>query len=80
MSKNKQKTHWFQIGVKPVHIGVYEIRSILIEYTVFYSKWDGEKWCDICSSHQKASEQTNKSWIMYSSVKPKWRGFKHEQT
>ena len=35
-------TQWFG-DVKPVHVGVYE-RRLKFTTTVFYSRWDGEKW------------------------------------
>ena len=36
-------TQWFPGDVKPVHVGVYE-RRLKGTTTVFYSRWDGEKW------------------------------------
>ena len=49
-------TQWFPGYVKPVHVGVYE-RRLRFKTDVYYSRWDGEKWCTLCDTVDEAAHK-----------------------
>lgn len=38
-------TEWHDKGVKPVHVGVYEVRDAANSDYTAYAYWDGKKFC-----------------------------------
>ena len=69
MSK-KKLTPWFNVNIKPVHIGVYETGFVDDEpynYRMKYSYWNGKYWCNQCDSIEIANANKyighqNKIW------------------
>jgi len=58
-------TDWFTPDVKPVHPGVYQVKSVT--NIPFYRKWDGTKWFAGASDVRNASRATqvagwDRSW------------------
>ena len=37
-----KKTPWFKRGIKPIHVGVYEVYDP--EYGPTFQHWNGKKW------------------------------------
>lgn len=37
-------TKWFPASIKPVHVGVYEIKPRLSSMPQLFKHWDGKKW------------------------------------
>lgn len=45
MKLEQSLTGWFKPEIKPVHIGVYQIKDGTFDEDEWYSFWDGFKWC-----------------------------------
>jgi hypothetical protein len=79
----KKMTPWFPSHIKPVHAGVYEVRTPNNRGNK-YCYYDKQGW-RLCSDRIDYAEQERHytSEFMYSSmvlVGSKWRGFTKEQT
>ena len=58
-----EKTEWFKAKVKPVHAGLYEVKTKAWPFPHLMT-WDGEKWCI-------------RDFDIESTTKPtEWRGLK----
>jgi hypothetical protein len=68
-----KKTAWFPAHIKPVHKGVYQIRT---ESGSCYSQWDGEKWCCMHRDKDVAARQWLVSWCQDYA----WRGLTEKAT
>ena len=76
-------TNWFPSHIKPVHAGVYEVRTPNNTGNK-YCWWDKHGW-RLCSNRIDYAEQEKHytSEFIHSSmllVGSKWRGFKEKQT
>ena len=78
-------TPWFPPHIKPVHKGVYEVRTPNSKENK-YAYYDHRGW-RLCSNRIDYAEQekhytssTNNSYSSMVLVGSKWRGFKEKQT
>lgn len=47
------KTPWFPVSVKPVHVGVYELRGPHGPLVFPFHYWDGKDWLHLADFHPK---------------------------
>ena len=70
-------TPWFPPKIKPVRVGVYQIRFNFNTYIKdpMYATWNGKRWSNF--SHREDGHWLN----IYSGAEQKkiWRGFTEEQ-
>ena len=81
----KKMTDWFPSHIKPVHKGVYEVRTPNSKENK-YAYYDHRGW-RLCSNRIDYAEQekhytssTNTSYSSMVLVGSKWRGFTEKQT
>jgi hypothetical protein len=70
-------TDWFPPHIKPVHIGIYEIKfyNLPLSKRPMYARWNGKKWSNF--AYKKHDDSLND---YVSAVQKKhWRGFKEKQ-
>lgn len=70
MNKKDKLTPWFPPGIKPVHIGVYQVQ--IRPYAVGYAYWNGKKWTN--SSNTVGHAYFYKDWTSGAIQKKSWRG------
>ena len=71
-------TNWFPPYIKPVHIGVYEIKfsNVPLGKRLMYARWNGKEWSNF--AYKKNDDCMNDC---FGAVQKKhWRGFTEEQT
>lgn len=64
-----KRTKWYPAHVKPVHVGVYEIRFHTKPQVVVYSRWDGHEWRALATNKKLAAQVNEYAWGTYP-----WRG------
>ena len=69
--QNHTMTDWFPPDVKPVHVGVYEIKLSEYNFEV-YSYWDGSRWCFACINVDDAFSLKHRETKLFQ--KRYWRG------
>lgn len=62
------RTNWFPPEVKPVHIGMYEIRNRDGFGIEWWAYWNGEKWVFL----------RHPDWVLMDQDR-EWRGLKRKQ-
>jgi len=71
LKENLMLTDWFPPHVKPVRVGVYEIRLGICKYE-WYSYWDGSRWCYTCINVNDAFNSREAKTTL--PQKQHWRG------
>ncbi len=72
MSKKQPKlTPWFSARVKPVHTGVYETKSSVLDDSPDFQHWNGSAWGCVSSSPADAYGRERIEGYFQS---VKWRG------
>ena len=73
MSKKPKLTTWFPYRVKPIHVGVYEVKYLLLGSIDYgYAYWTGKEWTNAWNSVQRAYR--NRTWISGAIQEKSWRG------
>jgi hypothetical protein len=72
--KKYEMTDWFPIDVKPVHIGVYEVKGFS---TGKYCLWNGKSWAWCQSTVRYAYKYAS---TKNASQLKNWRGIKKDMT
>jgi len=76
---NMNMTPWFPPHIKPVNIGVYEVKDAYkLPHTLpVYARWDGLQW----SNESYLNHHDELHYTSYGAGQEKlWRGFTKEQT
>ena len=74
----KEMTPWFPSRIKPVHVGVYEVKTPGFHTPVpTYAQWDGYCWGYFMDSIEKA--RLNHPGLVAAKQDKQWRGFKEKQ-
>jgi hypothetical protein len=71
-------TPWFPPHIKPVNIGVYEVKFTPkgLYGSYFYAMWNGKRWSRVATYEEMARFHSN-----FDALQGKyWRGFKEKQT
>ena len=74
----KQMTDWFPKQVKPVRVGVYQVRADKQDKDKCFSYWDGTHWGYFCWSIEQAIQQGSEKSLIATQNK-QWRGFTEKQ-
>jgi len=72
--KKHEMTDWFPADLKPVHIGVYEVRYFPYGK---YCLWDGKKWSWTNTTVNKAYKFTSSEGANQNKI---WRGIEKDMT
>jgi hypothetical protein len=77
--KDMTLTKWFPTDVKPVHIGVYEIKFHLYEdqWDQGYAYWNGKEWSN--NRHTVKWAYINRDHIEGAIQEKKWRGLTEQK-
>lgn len=71
--RTEDLTGWFDSTQRPAKPGVYEVKSPDGTHGKFYSYWNGEAWCHICSA-DSVIHYMGENFIADSNQTRTWRG------
>ena len=78
MATKKGMTPWFPAHIKPVRVGVYEVRLVFTpsDFDDGYAYYDGEKWsCMVCDF-----SDVERAGFWGAEQKKAWRGFTQDMS